>query len=266
MNDEEFTELVNLYFDREISARDLERLKSEIAARSDRKRAFAERRRLDEAMRMALRPDYPRSRRSSSPSRRSRRSSANRRRSNSRDVAGSTRISRYDESFSAPGASVFPRWLLASGVVASLLMAFTLLQPVFRDTIDPRAQPKLVGASASELKESDPLADLDQAELRRFATARQQREAAIHASLAAQMRLMGLRPELTPADKQLREVGMAAHYRPGQNISQAELLQRLRAQTAIPEPQLLRIPQMDHSVGAAWSGGFGAAPARFGEL
>lgn len=259
MTEEKFTELVNLYFDREISAKDLKWLKSEIAVCPDRKRAFAERCRLHQAMRMALKPE--RSRRTSS---RSRRASSGRSRSNSRSSYRANRVSRYDEPFSAPSAGSFPRWTLVAGMAASLVIGFMLLPPVFRNTTDRSAQPALVGVSAEDLVQRDPLENIGKSELRRYASVQQQRQAQYHASLAAQMRLMGLRPELTPQDKQLREVRHAAHYQPKQTISQAELFQRLQAQRTIPEPKLLRFDDMDNSFESSWSGGFEVSPARFG--
>ena len=267
MTDEKFTELVNLYFDKEISEEDLEWLKSKIAACPDRKRAFAERCRLHQAMRMALKPVRSRSRsRSGRSSSRSRRSPSSRSRSKSRSATGATRISRFDESFSTSSAGLLPRWILGAGMAASLALGFILLTPVFRNTTAPSAQPALVGVNEKDLVAEDPLHSLGRSELRRYAAARQKDSAKYHASLVAQMRLMGLRPELTPQDKQLREVGIAAHYEPKHTVSQAELFQRLQAQKVIPEPKLLHIQEMDSSPGPSWSGGFEALPARFGEF
>ena len=263
MSDEKFTELVNLYFDKEISAEDLKWLKSEIAARPDRKRAFAERRRLHQAMRMALKPERSRSGRRSSQSRRS---SSTRSRSKPRSAAGATKISRLDESFSASSAGLFPRWFLASGVAASLVIGYMLLSPVFRDTTDPQALPALVGVSEEELMQQDPLETIGKSELRRYAVVQQQRETKYHASLAAQMRLMGLRPELTPEDKQLREVGLADHYEPKHEISQGELFRRLQGQKLIPDPILLRLSEADNVSEPALSDSFKPALVSFGEL
>jgi hypothetical protein len=263
MTDKKFTELVNLYFDKEISAADLAWLKSEIAACPDRKRVFAERCRLHRAMRLALKPVRSRSRRTSS---RSKRSSSSRSRSKSRAMTSTTTISRYDESFSRSSAGLFPRWTLGVGLAASLAIGWTLLTPVFRDTIDASAQPALVGVDAEDLLPEDPLDSLGKSELRRYAAAQQQERARYHASLVAQMRLMGLRPELTPQDKQLREVGVTAHYEPKHVVRQAELFQRLQAQQLIPEPRLLQLQEMDSSSGPSWSGAFEVVPARFGEF
>lgn len=261
MTDEKFTELVNLYFDKEISAEDLEDLKSEIGARPDRKRAFVERCRLDKAMRMALKLKRARSGRSST---RSRRSASSGLASRSRAVSISTSVSRVNVFFKAASEALLSRGLLAGGVAASIIIGFLLLPPIFRDMTESPALPALASVSEEELSERDPFAALGKSELRRYAVARQQREAKYHASLAAQMRLMGLRPELTPENKQLREVRLPAHYEPKHEVSQAELFQRLQAQKLMPDPQLLRIREMDRDgAKSSWSGAFEASKARF---
>lgn len=255
MTDEKFTELVNLYFDKEISAEGLRRLTAEIAACPERKRAFAERCRLDKAMRLALAPRRQGSRRTSS-----------RRRFRSRSASAATRLSHVEasaRSSSGRGASL-PRWVLGSGMAASLVIAAILLTPVFRDTVAPGAQPALVGLDQEELQ--DPLASLGNSELRRYAAAQQQAGVQYHASLVAQMRLMGLRPELTPQDKELREVGLPAHYEPKHEVSQAELFQRIQAQKAIPAPSLFRYQEADQHLMPNWPETFQAAPVRFEEL
>ena len=59
MTKDKFTELVNLYLDKEISEYGLAQLKSELAANAERKDNFAECCRMDLAMRMALNPQSP---------------------------------------------------------------------------------------------------------------------------------------------------------------------------------------------------------------
>jgi hypothetical protein len=233
MTDDRFTELVNLYFDKEISADDLERLKSEIAARPDRKRAFAERCRLHKAMRMALKPEKAQPR-----------SSETRRR---------VKTSQLERSMRSPDVARLPRWTLASGLAASVVIGMMLLPPVFRDTTDPGAQPAFVGVNERDLIGENPLEALGRSELRRYEVLQQRREAKRHASLVAQMRLMGLRPEMTPEDKDLREVSLAAAYQPREHVSQAELFQRIQGLKAIPEPQLLRVDEAELSTEPAWS-------------
>lgn len=56
MTEEEFTESINLYLDKEISEEMLQALKSELAGNPDRQAEFAKICRLHQAMRLALRP------------------------------------------------------------------------------------------------------------------------------------------------------------------------------------------------------------------
>ena len=247
MTDEKFTELVNLYFDKEISADELKQLKSEVAACPHRKQAFAERYRLDRAMRLALEPERSQRRRRGS----------HRSGSGSYTDAGSSRVG-------SAGSSPLTRWLLGSGLAASLALGLILLPPLFREANDSAAQPGWGGSRERNLPEQDPLQSVGYSELQRYAERRQGRESERYASLVAQMRLMGLRPELTPRHKELRDVNLAAAYQPKQRASQAELLRRVQRLQAIPEPKLLRFDDMDNNFESSWSGGFEVSPARFG--
>lgn len=266
MTDEKFTELVNLYFDKEISAEDLKRLKSEIATCPERKRAFAERSRLDKAMRLALEPKSSRSRRSHTD-RSSRRSHSGRSSRSSRSRSGpTTKISEYEAFARARGRASLPRWFLGSGLAACLVLGVILLSSVFQDTTDPDAQPELVGVSERELGLQDAAESLGREELRRYVDVQKQREAKYHASLIAQMRLMGLRPELTPADKQLREVRLAALPESKHKVNQAELFQRIQGMKAMPDPELLRIEDWESISKPVWSGSFESSLVGFEEL
>lgn len=265
MTDKKFKELVNLYVDREISAADMERLKLEISACPERKRMFVERCRLNKAMRLALNPQRSRHpRRSSvrSPGRRT--VSRGSHRSRAHPVA--TRISVVEDSLGRSSAARLPRWVLAGGLLGSLALSLVLLTPVFRDTTAARAQPALVGVNPDYLLASDPLESLGRAELKRYAAAQHRNAAQYEASLIAQMRLMGLRPELTPADKQLREVDIPAYHQLKRTVNRAELLQRLQAQQSIPAPRLLHIQEWESNYGTRWPGGFEVMPARFGQF
>lgn len=258
MTEEKFTELVNLYLDKEISAEDFKLLEAEIAARSDKKRAFEDRCRLHKAMRLALKPEIERTSRSRS---RSRRSSSSSRRSRSRPV---TRISEVDESVYAPGSGGLPRWLLVPGMAAAVAVGFVLLQPVFQNTTDAGAQAELVGVTERDLEANDPLSNLGRSELRRYVAAQQPREAKNHSSLIAQMRLMGLRPEFTPVDKQLKEVDLAAVYMPKKQVNQAELFQRIQGLRAMPEAKLLRVEEAGSS-SPTWTNAFESSQVNFGD-
>ena len=147
----------------------------------------------------------------------------------------------------------FPRWLLLSGMAACLLVTFILIQPVLDDTLDPVVETELVGLGESGLAAGDPLAKSD---LRRFVLSQEPREVKDHASLISQMRLMGLRPELTPMNKQLQEVNLAANYWPKQQVNQAELFRRIQAMKAIPEQKILTIDEPEPSEPVIWTENF----------
>jgi len=246
MTDDRFKELVNLYLDKEISVDDLEHLKQELASNPDRKKVFVERCRLHQAMRIALDTDG---------SGRSNRSTLSGRRRRSQ---GATKMSRLEEQVRSRKTVPFPRWVLGTGVMASLLVALLLLTGVFRGGRVYSGIPERVGISESPSTSQahDPLEVIRQSDLRRFATAQEQRGMKMHASLVAQMRLLGLRPEHTPEDKQLQEVNMAAIQPREQSISQAELFQRIQRLKAMPDPQVLNTEAVGSSVWADSLDGF----------
>lgn len=270
MTEEKFTELVNLYLDKEISERGLNQLKAELAANTQRKAEFAERCRLHQAMRMALNPQSSKrrgqSRRtSSSSSRRRSRSGQVRQRSASRSSRRpeviSTRETPIDQSLQKPAP--FPRWIMGTGLAASLALGFALLTPVFRDTTAVASQPALEGVDAEDLVEADPLDSIGRSELRRFASAQAQREANQRASLAAQLRLVGLHPELTPEEKRLRPISVAAAQRPVPTRDHAGLLAEVQKMSPMHTPQILRAESMQPAPAVRWPSGFQSSLASF---
>jgi len=301
MTETKFTELVNLYLDKEISEQGLAELKAELVNNAERKAEFAERCRFHQAMRLALNPAaldsaVAKQRRSSSKrsssssssssSKRARASSSRSSLLNATSPAGSgrsrssrsvptgsprssgsnrstssNRVSRVDE-FSQ-GATHFPRWLMGAGLAACFALGFTLLKPVFRDTTAAASQPAFVGVDADELVEQDPLDTIGRADLRRFAAIQAQREANHRASIAAQLRLMGLRPEFTPTEKQLRSVSVAAVHSPQPIRNDAELLAGLQKLTAMPAQQILRAESLQAEPAIGWPGGFHSSLASF---
>lgn len=234
MTDKTFTELVNLYLDQEITEEQLQLLKLEIANNSERKRLFLERTRLHQALRLALNSSQSAPRKSAS-------------RRNSTRVQASASSSDSGAIGTSEPVLGLPRWLLPSGLAASLVLGVLVLTPLQTKWDGLGSQSMQVRNSQAELALPDmpdvPDAELllGASELRRYAVLQEQREMDYRASLVAQMRLMGLRPELTPEDKQLEEVQTAAFYKPTQRVSQAEHFQRIQALKSIPEPQLLRI-------------------------
>ncbi|NBB79035.1 MAG: hypothetical protein GVY36_06250 [Verrucomicrobia bacterium] len=205
MTEETFTELVNLYLDGEISEKDLSRLKSELAADAHRREVFVERNRLHKAMRLAL---------------------------NSQTLGRGQRV----------GFPRFSRWLLGTGLAASLVFAWVFFSPAFLDR--GGYGPLAVEVGSASDSEADVIEQAlsdwsSEADLRRYAS-RQQRELANErASLAAQLRLMGLRPELTPENKTLRAIDRTA-LKAESTQSQAEVLNKLQRQAVMPKARILR--------------------------
>lgn len=100
----------------------------------------------------------------------------------------------------------------------------------------------------------------------------EQREINQSASLAAQMRLLGLSPDLTPEEKTLREVSLAAVRASRGSISQAELLRQIQELRPMPEPELIRgsihlggADTRRASTAPTWPGGFQSSLVSFGE-
>jgi hypothetical protein len=239
MTEEQFTELVNLYLDREISPEQLKSLKAELEVDPDRREAFAERRRLHRAMEIALNPE--------------------------KEKVGHLPRGREAEDLSEfSGATRFPRWILGSGVAASLLIAVFVLPAVFRDSAESLPHSQSANAPDGNLVERDPLDAIGRSELRRFASVQEQKERIQNASLVAQMRLLGLSPELTPEEKQLHEVSLAAAHSPRRSISQAELLRQIQELRAIPETNLVKTG-VSRSSSPAWSSSFQSSLASFGD-
>jgi len=283
MSEEKFTELVNLYLDKEISERGLADLKAELRVNPQRKAAFQERCRLHQAMRLALNPSVTRttkaratSRRSSSQASKAKNSNSGRsnsRRSSSRHSERSAgRLShkavqfetRHEAStFSEKG--LMPRWVLGTGLAASFAIGFTLLAPVFRGGLHFASQPVLEDIEGDELLDADPLDSIGRAELRRYASTQAQRASHQRASIAAQLRLMGLRPEFTPEEKQLRSVSLASAQRPQPTRNDADLLAGVQQMTPMPTPQILRVAadSAAHDSSLRWPSGFQTSLASF---
>ena len=160
MTEDKFTELVNLYLDKEISDCGLAQLKSELAANAERKDDFAESCRMHLAMRMALNPQSPKR------SYEFWRNGSNSLSPNSRSKQRGQRIfsytSRRADSFLTRETSMnhfshkvttFPRWITGIGFAASLALGFALLMPVFRDTSAVSSQPAIKGVEVEDLFE-----------------------------------------------------------------------------------------------------------------
>lgn len=262
MTEEKFTELVNLYLDKEISESGLVHLKAELSANAPRRAEFRERCQLHQAMRLALSPKPVKRRSGSKRSRssRSRNDCAARQgdRSGLRSAPISTRMDA-----SADQHVGFPRWVMGAGLAACLALGCALLMPVFRDTTSVASLPALEGIDVDELVEEDPLDRIGHAELRRFASSQEQRTMNQRASIAAQLRLMGLRPELTPKEKQLRSVSLAATQPVAPVRNDAAFLQEVQKMTPMPAPQILSTGSIHEEPAVRWPGGFHSSLASF---
>jgi len=277
MTEEKFTELVNLYLDKEISERGLAQLDCELAANVKRKDEFADHCRIHLAMRMALNPQSSKRRfkswhTGSSSFSRSSRTNQHGQRTNQHGQRTFPNMSPQAESLStcetninhsAHEVTTFPRWIMGTGLAASLALGLAMLMLVFRDTSAVSSQPVLKGVEVGEMVETDPLDRVGQREIRRFANAQFQREANQRASLAAQFGLMGLSPELTPEEKQPRSISAAAAQRPEVVRDHAELLAEIQKISAMPPQQILRIESMQSEPTVSWSGGFKSSLASF---
>ena len=239
MTEDKFTELVNLYLDKEISDCGLAQLKSELAANAERKDDFAESCRMHLAMRMALNPQSPKR---------------------------SYEFWRNESNSLSPSShkvTTLPLWIMGTGFAASLALGFALLMPVFRETPAVSSQTTLKGVEVEDLFEDDLLDRIGHQEIRSFANVQAQRKANQQASLATQLRLLGLSLELTPKKKQLRPFSAAAALRPEEVRDYAELLMEVQEMSAMPPPQILRVESMQSESAASWSGGFQSSLASF---
>ena len=270
MTEEKFTELVNLYLDKEISERGLAQLKCELAANVERKDEFAELCRMHQAMLIALNPQSFKCRFKSWHTgfnifSRILRSSQHGQRtfSNISPQAESSSTREAKINHSVHEVTTFPRWIMGAGFAASLALGFALLMPVSRDTSAVSSQSALKGAEVAEMVEADLLDRAGHSEIRRFANAQFQREANQRASLSTQFRLMGLSPELNPEKKQLRPFSAAAAQRPEVVRDHSELLAEIQKISAMPPPQILRIESMQSEPTVPWSGGFKSSLASF---
>ena len=228
MTKDKFTELVNLYLDEEISEHGLAQLNCELYANAKRKDEFAEHCRMHQAMRIALNPKL------------------SKRRFKSTHVVATC-----------------PRWIISAALVASLALGFVLFMLVYRDTSDVFSQPVLKGLKAGELAETDPLDRIGYREIRHFANTQLQRELNKQASLATQLRLIGLSPELTPKEKYLRSISGTEAQRPKVVRDNRELLAELQKISVMPSPKILRIESIQSEQNFSWPGGFRSSLASF---
>ena len=123
MKESKFTELVNLYFDREISSVEIELLREELAVCPARKAEFESRYRLHQAMRIAVAPE-------------------------ALEVAEFRVLAAKKTS----QASRLTAWLLGFGIATCMTAAFVLLRPVIREASSVASVGELTEMLQSDMK------------------------------------------------------------------------------------------------------------------
>lgn len=253
MTEETFIELVDLYLDREITKEAILRLKAELAVNADRRQLFLERSRLHKAMQMALNPQMAQNSQMAQTAQTTR-------------TIGASRVTHSGQMPGMPGGLGMPRrglrWSLGFGLAASLVFGWMFLSSMslIRPDSQPNAQRFISGTSGTgginstsgtsginDSSAGESISDFvdealskwsSEAGLKRYAS-RQERGLAIErTSLAAQLRLMGLRPELTPLNKELRSIDLATQQA-APTRSRGELLTTLQRHSVMPEPRIL---------------------------
>ena len=123
MKESKFTELVNLYFDQEISSVEIELLREELAVCPARKAEFESRYRLHQAMRIAVAPE-------------------------ALEVAEFRVLAAKKTS----QASRLTAWLLGFGIATCMTAAFVLLRPVIREASSVASVGELTEMLQSDMK------------------------------------------------------------------------------------------------------------------
>jgi hypothetical protein len=229
MNEEKFAELVNLYFDSEISSADFEWLQQELASNPTRKREFEARYRLHQAMRMALNPD-------------------------------AIAVSQSDGfgDFKVSQVARLSAWILGSGLAACLSIGFVLLMPMISGS-------SAAVALSAEANAAEELPELEKSDMERFAAV-QRDTVRRRGSLAAQLRLLGLKPEMAPQERQLSGVDLVA-LRQREELRRREIdqIDQFKAFAPIPAPRLFESLERPVRVEQSqrWPAGFKASLASF---
>jgi len=239
MSEDDFKELLYLYLDDEISCKDLKRLKEELAGNAVRLKEFQAECRMHQAMRMALDPSQPNDDKSAY---------------SLFSQATSTELERDR----AIEYSHFAGWLVAATLVASFTLSVALLSPELESDQEIVAEPSAGAGPAVELRRSD---------VRRYTETRRQKDTRQDSSLTAQFRLLGLRPEMLPQERNLRSVDLATVE------SREPVVMGLEAfQEAEQRPQLIPVPKIlgfsetqsaSSMSGSSWAGGFKSSLASY---
>jgi hypothetical protein len=231
MKEAKFTELVNLYFDREISSVEIELLREELAVCPARKAELESRFQLHRAMCIAVAPE-----------------------------ALKVAEFRVLAAKKTSQASRLTAWLLGCGIAASVGAAFVLLNPVIREASSVASAEEHTEMLQTEMLQSD---------MKRFA-ATQGTADSRRGSLASQLRLMGLTPALAPLEPQLSTVDVEALLqREARRQHQIDRINQYQAYSVMPEQPLFEpLPQSDwesqpQQPQQPWSAGFQSSLASF---
>lgn len=274
MTEEKFSELVNLYLDKEISTEDLASLKAELSYNAERKVEFQERCRLNQAMRLAMggasRSSYTRKSSGSSSRRKSAAPTSRRSGTSMRSRAASSTSRRLSQSANSSSKIVdtppvvhFPRWIQGVGLAACLAIGGMMLYPVFTDTTHVSKQ-TLEGIDEGELKEAaDPLDLVNRSDLKRFATNHQRVPRRRTASLAAELRLLGLHPEVMEQGATLSEISITSIQPRDVSRRRVILLNQMKEYSPIPKARILATAEPMAKRSKTWPAGFQTTLARF---
>ncbi|GEM_PF-472284 len=223
MKESKFTELVNLYFDQEISSVEIKLLREVLAVCPVRKADFESRYRLHQAMRIAVAPEALKA--------------AEFRILAAKNISQVSRLTAL---------------ILGFGITACVSAVFILLRPVIQEVSSVAA----IGEQTEML----------QSDMKRFAT-NSGLDGARRGSLASQLRLVGLTPELVPLEPQLSSLDLEALLqREAQRQLAIDRINRYRAYSVIPEQQFLeplQQPARDLPPQQRWPAGFQNSLASF---
>lgn len=229
MIDRKFSELVNLYLDKEISDADLVLLKTELSDNPDRKVELQEICRMHHAMRIAL---------SGGDVEAYENEMAELLLSNSRTIK-------------------FSRWICGSGLAAAMAVVGVLVFPMLSTTLQVAEQ------STDELAGLEvPMFVIDQSDLRHSGNVQVVRRRVV-IPLAAEMRLLGLHPEVITEENALSEVSFASTQPKDVTRRRVVLLNQLREYRPIPEPVILESGRAKRSGSLSWPAGFQTSLASY---
>ncbi|MGJ8654698.1 MAG: hypothetical protein ACSHX8_15670 [Opitutaceae bacterium] len=229
MINREFSELVNLYLDKEISNADLALLKTELSSNPDRKVELKELCRMHHAMRIAL---------------------------SGGDVEA------YENEMaelllSNARTMKYTRWICGTSLAAAIAIVGVLVFPMLSTTLQIAEQ------STDELAGLEvPMFVIDQSDLSHSGNAHVVRRRVV-IPLAAEMRLLGLHPEVVTEESPLSEVSYASTQPKDVTRRRVVVLNQLREYRPIPEPVILESGSAKPSGSLSWPAGFQTSLASY---